>query len=471
MVSTKITISSIKELKSGTTLWDIDVKGFGCRCRQDASTKVFIVKYRFGKGRSARQYLFTIGKLGSPWTPETARDEAKRVLGRVANGENPAEERKDHKIANSVDEAFTLFIAGSHDKRAPRTIAEYQRLYNKWTRAYIGPYKIQDVTRADVARLHTAMSKTPPQANRLLQMLSALFTWCEKCGYRAEGTNPCRYVEKYKEFSKERFLSLREMQALNTAVQKYEHQYGHIKENAHKKNKSGDTKVNIITPFVVSAVKLLIYTGARRNEILELKWDDVDFRNRLIRLQRSKTGQRTIYLSAPAMQTLAEILRIEGNPYVICGAKDRERLANIKDPWGRIRKMATIDVWMEDDKIRPLIEEATASLPPDTRPDQIFTAAQELAKVRSVILPPGLSDVRLHDLRHTYASFAVTGGHHLKIVGSLLSHTSIKTTERYAHLSNDPIQAANEAIADSITQAMNGPQYQDNVTNLRERIH
>lgn len=209
MAATKITLNSIKELKSGTTLWDSDVKGYGCRCRKDASTKVFIVKYRFGKGRSARQYLFTIGKLGSPWTPETARDEAKRILGRVANGENPAEERKDRKIANTIEEAFSLFIADSHDKRAPRTIAEYQRLYNKNAKAYIGPYKVEDITRADIARLHTSMSKTQPLANRLLQMLSALFTWCEKCGYRAEGTNPCRYVEKYKEFPKERFLSKR----------------------------------------------------------------------------------------------------------------------------------------------------------------------------------------------------------------------------------------------------------------------
>lgn len=256
------------------------------------------------------------------------------------------------------------------------------------------------------------------------------------------------------------------MQLLDYAVKRYEQEYSHIKENAHKKHKTGDTPANTITSFVVSAVRLLIFTGARRNEILNLRWDDVDFRNRQIRLQQSKTGQKTIYLSVPAVQILSEVPRIAGNPYVICGAKDRERLANIKDPWSRIRKMATLALWREDEAIRQLVEETTASLPPDTRPDKIFAAAQELAQARSITLPSGLSDVRLHDIRHTYASFAITGGHHLKAVSSLLSHKSIKTTERYAHLSNDPIQAANEDIGQRMVKAMRGEEMQDNVIQI-----
>lgn len=453
MPAKKITINSVKALKPNQTIWDTETKGFGCR-RQKGEDKVFVLKYRFGKGRTARQYLYTIGKLGSPWTPDTARGEAKKILGKVANGENPAAERKNRKEANSVDEAFDLFIEDSQGKRAERTIAEYRRLYDKLAKAQLKRYRVEDVTHADIQKLHSGLSRTPPQANRLLQMLSAFFNWCEKNGHRPKHSSPCRDIEKYSEHYRERFLSEKELFALSDAITRYEREYGYLKEKSHKKNKADQGEVNVVTPYVTAAIRLLIFTGARRSEIVTLKWEAVDFQKRLIRLQTSKTGQKTIYLSAPALQILSEIPRVEDNPYVICGAKESSHLVNIKDTWGRIRKMATLDLWRENERLDALVHDAQKALPEDCRIDDLFKSVRALAKINKVILPVGVTDVRLHDLRHNFASTAVTSGHHLKVIGSLLGHANTKTTERYAHLADDPLQTASEVISERLLNVM-----------------
>ncbi len=452
MAAKKITINTVKDLEPDQTIWDSEVKGFGCRHRQSA--KVFVLKYRYGKGRAARQYFYTIGRLGSPWTPEMARDEAKKVLGRIANGENPAAERQNQKKASSVTEAFDLFMADGKGKRGPRTLAEYRRLYDKLAKNEIGRHRVQDVIRADITKLHSSLSNTAPQANRLLQMLSAFFTWCEKQQYRPEGSNPCRHIGKYKEKSRERFLSEKELFALSESLALYDREYSHVKEMSHKRDKSGDTAKNIVTPYVTAAIRLLIFTGARRNEILTLKWSDVDFKNKQIRLQESKTGRKSIYLSAPALQILSDIPRIDGNPYVIAGAKEKTHLVNIKDPWQRIRQAATIALWQDDERLAILIAEERKKLPDGYRIGHLFKVVHTQAQKQKIDLPVGLMDVRLHDQRHNFASTAVAIGHHLKVVGSLLGHAKIATTERYAHLANDPLQTATETVSKRLLDAM-----------------
>ena len=464
MPTKKITITSVQVLKPSETLWDTETKGFGCRCQKESKT--FILKYRYGKGRTARQYLYTIGKLGSPWTPDTARNEAKKILGRIANGKNPASERQQQKKASSIDEAFNFFMKDSKGKRGERTIEEYQRLYNKLTKPSLGHHRMQDVTHADIARLHSSLSNTAPQANRLLQMLSAFFNWCIKHGYKPEGSNPCRNIDKYKEKSRERFLSEKELFALSKALVRYDQEYSHLKEMSHKKNKTGQTATNTVTLYTTAAIRLLLFTGARRNEILTLKWSDVDFQNRLIRLQESKTGQKTIYLSAPALKILNEIPRIEGNPYVIAGHKEKSCLVNITAPWKRIRQMATIDLWQENENLAILVDKAQRTLPKDCRIGDLFSAVTELANKEKTTLPLCLMNVRIHDLRHNYASTAVASGHHLKVIGSLLGHADTKTTERYAHLANDPLQTASEVISKRLLDAMAGQSGEDKVIQI-----
>jgi len=415
MATKKITINTVKDMKPGETIWDSELKGFGCRHRQ--KVRVFLVKYRDGKGRTARQYLYTIGQCGSPWTPDTARAEAKKVLGRVANKENPAADRQQEKKAKNISEAFKKYLEDVEAKRRPQTYKSYKRLYEKIIEKELGSYRIDAVARADIARLHDSLRDTPYQANRMLAVLSAFFSWCEKHGHRTEGNHPCRYIEKYREMPRERFLSEAEIYNLGEALKQYEEDHRLLKTTKKDKTQKDEIE-NTVTPYVTAAIRLLLLTGARCNEILTLRWEDIIFERKLIRLQESKTGQKTIYLSAPALQLLTEIPRIENNPYVICGKKEGAHLVNIKDPWSEIRKNA------------------------------------------------GLEDVRLHDLRHNYASTAVASGHHLKVIGSLLGHADTKTTERYAHLANDPLQTANEAISKKILDAMTTKPNTDNVTKI-----
>ena len=161
-----------------------------------------------------------------------------------------------------------------------------------------------------------------------------------------------------------------------------------------------------LAPAAVTAFRLLLYTGARLSEIQTLKWEYV--RGNRIHLPDSKTGAKTIPLNGPALEVLAGAKRIEGNPWVIVGTAEGSHLTDLQKPWRRVRKAA------------------------------------------------GLDDVRIHDLRHTFASEAVMGGESLPMVGKILGHTQTQTTARYAHLADDPLQGASERIAASLKKAMGG---------------
>lgn len=400
MPTNKITLSSVKALKPKEIIWDTELKGFGCRCQTNG--KFFILKYSL----NGRQRFYTIGEWGNAFTPDKARQEAEILKGKIRTGIDPMTEREKQKKIPLVKDAFEIFLEHIELKHSKKTYSEYRRLFEKHIKQGVGKYKIDAVTRADIAKLHQENAQSPYQANNILKLLSSFFSWCAEYGHRTDGLNPCTRIKKFKDKKRERFLSEEELFRLSKAINQYEEMHKYIKVMIHKKDQTPDIQENISTTFVTAAIKLLIFTGARCNEILSLTWSNVDLQNRLIRLQESKTGQKTIYLSAPALKILSEIPRIEGNPYVICGKKINSHLINIKDPWRKIRKAA------------------------------------------------GLEDVRIHDLRHNYASTAVVSGHHLKVIGSLLGHADTQTTERYAHLANDPLQTANEAIGKRISDAM-----------------
>lgn len=413
MAKKKITLKSVKDMKPGDTIWDSELRGFGVRYRQEG--RFFMLKYSI----NGRQRFYTIGEWNGDLTPEKARGEAEKLRGKIRDGVDPMTQKASDRKIPVVKNAFPEFLSEIAAKRSKRTHAEYKRAYEKFILKQIGNYRIDAIARPDIAKLHHSSSDTPYQANRILALLSSFFSWCEKNGYRADGINPCRHVEKFKESSRERFLSENEIYRLGQALKEFEEENKYVREHPHKKKK-GAKQEDRITSYITAAIRLLLLTGARCNEILTLKWADVDFERRLIRLQESKTGQKTIYLSAPALQMLAEMPRIQGNPYVICGKKEGSHLVNIKDPWGQIRQKAQ------------------------------------------------LNDVRIHDLRHNYASTAVVSGHHLKVIGSLLGHADTKTTERYAHLANDPLQTANEAISNRILNAMTTKPEQSNIVGLRK---
>jgi integrase len=390
---TKREVDAAKPGGRDRCLWDAEVKGFGLRVRP-SGVRVYILQYRAGIGRQAPLRRYTIGKHGAPWTPEQARREAKRILGEVAAGEDPAKQRRDERIAEK--EAPTVRYVSEQwlaehveAKRKPRTAFDYRRLLNSVILPTLGAKKMAALTRADVARLHYARRATPYEANHALRVLSAMCNWAEVHGFRPEHTNPCRRIEKYREHSRERFLSSKELRRLGRALAVAE--------------RSG-----AVTPWTAGAIRLLVFTGARLNEILTARWEWVSMTEGTLALPDSKTGKKTIHLNPPALDVLAALPRLEGNPYIICGAKPGAHLVNLEKPWRRARKAALLD------------------------------------------------DVRIHDLRHSFASVAVAGDASLPLIGGLLGHTQPQTTARYAHLATDPLKATAELVGNRIAAAMAG---------------
>jgi len=384
---TKRSVDALKPAPDGAeaVLWDTELKGFGVRVQRGGG-KSYVVHYRAGTGRGAPLRKLTIGKHGSPWTAETARTEGRRLLGLVAHGSDPAEAKSAAKAAPTVNDLATRFLAEHAEaKRKASTAREYRRLLEHVVLPAIGGRKVADVTRRDVERLHQARRNTPTEANRALACLSTLFNIAEQWGFRPDGSNPCRHIEKYPQRRRERFLSPAELARLGDALATHDG-----------------------SPYAVAAVKLLIFTGARLGEVLGLRWEWIDFERGEARLPDSKTGAKTLHLPPPALAVLAEVPRLDGNPHVIAGKKDGAAMVNLEKPWRAIRK------------------------------------------------PAGLDDVRLHDLRHAFASVAASSGMGLPIIGKMLGHSQPATTARYAHLASDPVKAAAAAVAGKIAAAMAG---------------
>ncbi len=436
----RITKTVVDKLKPGEIVWDTEINGFGARCQKQA--RVYVLKTREG----GRQRWFTLGRHGAPLTPDDARKEALSKLGAIADGNTPAASR-DAAKRNPMLKTYALDFMRDHvqAKRKSRTADSYQDLLDRLIIPVLGNLKLKDVQLADVARLHRKWRRTPYQANRALALVSKMLNLAERDGFRTHNSNPCRHVEKFKEEKRERFLSEVELAIL-----------GEVLVDALR-DRSENT-------YVVAAIRLLLFSGARVSEILGLRWEYVDFERAMLRLPDSKTGQKSIYLSAPALEVLHNLPRLETNPHVIVGDKSGAALVNIQKPWRRLRKAVTVRLWAEhgNEATRQLVANLAEKL--DRTPT--WRECTRAAEAEDLTLSAGLVDVRLHDLRHSFASVAATGGMSLPMIGKLLGHTQAATTHRYSHLSADPVRAANEAIGQRIAAMMQGKDEVENVVPL-----
>ncbi len=403
---TKRTVDAVKTPTNGEVrIWDDAEKGF-CLRVYTTGRKVYAVKYRVG----SVQRWFTIGEHGTAWkdmdgnlttlTAELARPEAKAILADAKRGEDAqaakAARRKDLTVAQLIDIYLAEGPASRPDKRASSWTAD-EGCLNNHVRPLIGSKVARAVTRGDVTKMlagvrkgataRTAKTKLRGKAvvrggegiaERVKAATSAMFNWAAGRGLAVD--NPAMRVSLPRRAAKDRFLSDAEaatlLETLSAMVEAGEAGAAHA-----------------------AAIRLLLLTGARKSEIVGLRWSEVDFaRTRLVlppdrTKAGGKTGERRIMLSPAALEILDKRRPDLADGLVFPAARGKGATTGLQKTWERVRSKANL---------------------------------------------PG---VRLHDLRHSYASFAIADGASLALIAKALGHATTRVTERYAHLTDDPVQA------------------------------
>lgn len=387
--------------------YDTELKGFGVRI--GASGKLtWFVEYRPGAGGrrvAKRRYYF-----GSrEFTPEQARQTAKELLAAVALGSDPMNDRVRERQSLTFSEFAERYLSEeAAAKLKPGTIANYRIAIRKHAKPDLGRVKLDKISNADLARLHTKIGKTSTvNANRTMECISSIFRYAAICNIVPVGHNP-KGIRAFRENRRERFLNSDELGRLGSAIREAEtvgtpYDIDDTKPASKHSPKPENRRIKI-DPYTAAALRLLILTGARLREILHLKWEYVDFERGLLLLPDSKTGRKAIVLNVPALAILRSLDR--KGQYVVFSEKEDKPRADLNRPWRTISARAK------------------------------------------------LLGVRLHDLRHTHASVGAGSGLGLPIIGKLLGHTQASTTQRYAHLDSDPLQKASNKIAISISAAM-----------------
>ena len=408
---TKRSVDALTPGAKAFIAFDSQVHGFGVRV-MPSGVKTFIFEYRpNGGGRAVAKRRLKIGRFG-PLTVDEAREKAKRAHARVELGADPSAEKADQRVAVTVGGLIDAFIAEHVETKCKGGTAEAHKVALEKLRAAYGGLKAESLTRPQLASLHAKMRSHPYAANRFLAVISKAFTWAGRRGLVPEAHNPASRIERYREAQRERFLNTSELARLGETLRQGETiglpwTIDETKPNSKHAPKESNRR-RILDPHVTAAIRLLILTGARLREILHAKWEHVDFERGVILLPDSKTGKKTIYLSAAALEILAGLPRLAGNPYVFPGGVEGKPRVDLKKPWAAIAEAAKLE------------------------------------------------GVRIHDLRHSFASFGAGASMGLPIIGKLLGHSQPATTARYAHLDADPMRRAVETIGATIGAALNG---------------
>ena len=252
-------------------------------------------------------------------TPVEARKLARKLLGAVEGGADPIEEKRKARAVPTFGEVADDFMRLHVEaKRKGRTAAEYARLLKLHVRPALGSKRIVDIRRADIARLQAKLAGRPYEANRVLALISVIWNWASKRDLVAFADNPAKAIERFREQARERYLTTEELGRLGAALADAESVgLPYVVDEAKPKAKHApkvESRRTKLDPFAVAAVRLLILTGARLREILDARWDQVDFERGILFLSDSKTGRKPLYLSAAAQAVLASIKRVETIP-------------------------------------------------------------------------------------------------------------------------------------------------------------
>lgn len=419
---TKRIVDGAKPATRDYQIWDAKVRGFGVRI-YPSGVKAFVLQYRNSAGRTRK---IALGRYGIV-TVEKAREKATKLLGAIVDGGDPSHDKRENRNAQTVGELADLYLSEGSVEKPNKKLSSWvtdRSNIDRHIKPLLGARLARGLTPLDVARFQSDVAagktakdeKTGPRgraivtggmgiASRALSVLSAMMTFGHGRGIVTG--NPTKGVEPFRGRKKERFLTESEVAVLGQALFEME------RDGA--------------LPWVASAaIKLLLLTGARRGEILALRWEEVDLDRGCLRLKDSKTGAKVIRLAAAALSLLATLPR--SCEWVLPAAKGSGHYIGLPKHWDAVRARANA-----------------------------IAASRAVREGRSVKEVASFDDVRLHDLRHSFASFAVQSGGSLFLVGKVLGHKQARTTERYAHTSDEPLLATAELAAQRIERALETP--------------
>lgn len=391
-------------------VWDSELSGFGLRV-QTTGSQSFIVKYRVGRGRSAKQRKLSLGAPGNPFTAHEARIEAARIISEAKLGGDPVADLKSRASEGLTVGGFldTWEKEAAHlDRRTGRrrkeaSVAGDIRRLNIHVRPLLGALVLKELNpddlrkfRQDVANGKTARSKKTKLRGVSKATggdgtaIATLRIFKSALGYAVEkgliDQNPVAKLRLPASGQKDRFLSADELKRLGRALDEYEAE-------------GGNTNASDL-------IRMLCLTGARRGEMEALKWKQVDFERGVVLLEDTKTGRAAWPLSIAALELLSSLKTDEHSEWVFPATSGGGYFRGLNKAWPKVREKA------------------------------------------------GLSDVRLHDLRHSFASVGAASGLGLQVVGKLLGHKQASTTSRYSHLADDPLRKAANEIGAKISKSM-----------------
>ena len=431
MPSEKLTKAKIRDYRyqgggqSRDVRWDGGdgaVKGLGVRI-YPSGKKSFVLSYR---DRGQKQ-LMVIGDVSAAdLTLDKVRRRAGKHLDGIRDGKNPLEEKRTAGRGKTLGDLIDAFMDNHVVKQAPKTSHAIRLRLNRNIPAAWKSRRADAIKTTEIEDLHKHIGKTRPyEANRLLENLRTMYRHAPRWKYtdRMEPP-PTDGIKKFREHKRKRWVKPEELPALARAI---------------------DGEPNV---YVRAAIWLYLLTGVRKSELLQARWNDVDWNRGTLALPETKSGEeQQATLSGPALAILQGIPRLDKNPYILPGRVPQQHLVNVHKCWLRIREQATMIVWSESDDayVPGLVKKLTERMAKQYDRAPTVAEVQIAAALEDIELPVGALDVRLHDLRRTTGSWLSQHGADLNLVKDALRHQSISTTITYARLAAD---SAREAMED-----------------------
>ena len=348
--------------------WDSAIKGFGVRV-SSSGRKSFIINWRNKQGRQGRKVIGVFGKI----TTEQARQLAQQFFYQISIGKEPR--RNDQHNPSFADFARMYMDEYSIKHKAVKTFENDNYMLCKHILPIFGKRKINDIKKREIEKFHTSYENNKSNANRILALISHIFTKAVEWEYIEH--HPCQGIRRNKEEKRSRYLSSEEIKRLLVVLDSYP-------------NKD-----------ISNALKIILFTGSRRGEVLAATWSQFNFEKKIWTKPMQKTKQRRteyIPINEETLSVLEEIKKTRRGLFLFPSDSREGHMLSFKNSWKKICKLAYLE------------------------------------------------NVRVHDLRHTYASLLINNGISLSVIGKLLGHTNASTTERYAHLNDETLRKATNIL-------------------------